>query len=115
MDDGWVDRQLQVCHRYLVSPFPADDDLKVGISANVRSGLLPIHGMRCPPVGDTTGWYIWAGDYHDDPDFFSPLHVGHLPSWCPAAVPYLQMPPGWRFLVAGDYEDVWYDDELTTV
>jgi hypothetical protein len=26
--------------------------------------------------------------------------------------PYLALPPGWRFLLAPGYEDVWYDPTL---
>jgi hypothetical protein len=26
--------------------------------------------------------------------------------------PYLALPPGWRFLIAPDYEDVWFDESL---
>lgn len=87
--------------------------LKIGISRNVLDGLLPINGLRHPPAGDTTGWYIWAGkELSPDPDFFVPLHVEHLPDWCPEAVRFLGLPPGWRFLVAGEYEDAWEDPAL---
>jgi hypothetical protein len=88
----------------------------VGISLNVKNGLQPINGLRHPPEGDTTGWYIWAGeDFSDDPDFFVPLHVKHLNEWCPEIVKYLGLPPGWRFLIANDYEDVWEDPSLLDI
>jgi hypothetical protein len=87
--------------------------MKVGIARNVRDGLLPINGLRHPIEGETTGWYIWAGeDLSTDPDFFVPLHAAHLREWCPAAVRFLGLPPGWRFLVADSYEDVWEDSSL---
>jgi hypothetical protein len=31
---------------------------------------------------------------------------------CPEALPFLGLPPGYRFLVAGEYVDVWYDSTL---
>lgn len=78
-----------------------------------KVGLQPINGLRHLPEGDTTGWYIWAGEkMESDDDFFKPLHVEHLLDWCPDIKKYLGLPPGWRFLVAGDYEDVWYDESL---
>ena len=87
--------------------------LKVGIALNVREGITPINGLRHPPEGDTTGWYIYAGEeLSDDPDFFKPLHVEHLDKWCPQIKKYLGLPAGRRFLVAGDYEDVWFDESL---
>jgi hypothetical protein len=93
---------------------PSPGGSKVGISRNVRSGLLPINGLRHPPVGDTTGWYIWSGEGNppSDPDFFVPLHVEHLMEWCPLVIPYLGLPPGWRFLLTGEHEDVWNDASL---
>jgi hypothetical protein len=89
---------------------------KVGIALNVKSGQLPINGLRHPVEGDSSGWYIWAGEELDSsPDFFKPLHVEHLHEWCPDAEKYLSLPPGWRFLIAGDYEDVWFDKSLLNV
>lgn len=32
------------------------------VAANVREGIIPINGFRRPPEGDTTGWYIYAGE-----------------------------------------------------
>jgi hypothetical protein len=87
--------------------------MKVGISLNVGTGLQPVNGLRHSPVGDTSGWYIWAGEaYSSDADFFMPLHVSHLPARCQIVMPYLALPPGWRFLLADDYEDVWADPTL---
>lgn len=107
--------QRAVCARLGVTAVPAPADLKVGLARNVRTGLLPLHGLRHPPQGDTTGWYIWAGELSDADDFFEPVHVGHLPEIRPAVLPYLALPPGWRFLVAPDYEDVWEDESLLDV
>ena len=110
------DQQLECCKKQGADYFPSPAHLKVGIALNEREGLLPINGLRHPPEGDTTGWYIWAGEeLPDDPDFFKPLHIDHLPDWCPVALCYLGLPPGWRFLVAGDYEDIWYDEFLHNI
>ena len=107
------EQQLGVCRRFGVLPSPAPGHMKVGISDSIRSGLFPINGLRHPPEGDTTGWYFWAGEeLSDAPDFFQPLHVEHLIDWCPAVIPYLQLPAGWRFLLAPGVEDVWEDPSL---
>jgi hypothetical protein len=108
--------QNLVCDRYGAGFVPAPGHLKVGISKNVREGILPINGLRHFPVGDTTGWYIWGGEEPGkEADFFLPLHVEHLRDWCPAALRFLGLPPGWRFLVSGTYEDVWEDQSLLDV
>lgn len=108
--------QREVCKRFATDFFPAPDGAKVGIAVNVRDGLLPINGLRHPPAGDTTGWYIWAGEVLSEArDFFVPLHVEHLAEWCPQVTKYLGLPPGWRFLIADGYEDVWFDAGLLEV
>ena len=107
--------QKLICEKYGEEVFPSPSYLKVGISLNVKGGnLYPINGLRHPPAGDTSGWYIWAGEeFSDDEDFFVPLHIEHLNDWCPKIIKYLALPPGCRFLLGeDDYEDVWYDDTL---
>jgi len=108
-----ITAQKKMCERYRTAWVPAPDHLKLGIARNVRSGLLPLNGMRHPPHGDTTGWYIWAGEeLSTESEFFEPLHVVHLSEWCPTVLHFLGLPPGWRFLKAGDCEDVWEDPAL---
>lgn len=107
------EKRKRLALRYGYTPCTARDDEKVGVARNVRTGVLPINGVRCRPEKGTTGWYIWAGEsMSTDPDFFVPLHVSHLSEWCPDVLPYLELPPGWRFLIAPDYEDVWFDPEI---
>ena len=31
------------------------------------------------------------------------------------ALPFMALPPGWRFMVAEDYEDVWSDSTLLNI
>lgn len=110
------DLQKELCRKYEAEFLSSPTDLKVGIAANVREGVVPVNGLRHPPEGGTTGWYIYAGEeLSDDPDFFKPLHVEHLDDWCPQIKKYLGLAPGWRFLIAGDYEDVWFDESLLEV
>lgn len=104
--------QRDVCHRFGAGFVDCDLNLKLGVSSGVRSGQTPVHGLRVEPVNATSGWYIWVGALSDDPDFFLPLHGAHLPDWCPVVMPYLALPPGWRFLLAPDHEDVWFDPTL---
>lgn len=109
------DEQRAVCDRYGAQFARPDGDLKVGISKTALEGLIPLHGLRHQPEIGTTGWFIWGGEYSDADDFFVPMCLHHLTEECPAAVPYLALAPGWRFLVAPDYEDVWYDGSLLEV
>lgn len=105
--------QREICQRFGADYCPSPISLKVGVSLNVRDGIAPVNGLRHSPEGDTTGWYIWAGEeLSNASDFFKPLHVEHLDEWCPQIKKYLGLPPGWRFLISGDYEDVWFDETL---
>lgn len=105
--------QREVCKRFAAEFLPSSDGEKLGIAEGVRQGLLPINGLRHRPSGDTSGWYVWAGEeLSDAPDFFVPLHIEHLDEWRPQVKKYLGLAPGWRFLIAEDHEDVWFDSAL---
>ena len=117
MPVGSARPQHHVLERVGVHPAPPAPGSKVGIARNVRqAGLWPINGLRHPPTEDTNGWYIWAGDeLSDSPGFFAPLHVEHVAEWRDGITPYLALPPGWRFQIAPDHEDVWFDESLLAV
>jgi hypothetical protein len=112
-----VKEQRAVCTRFGVDWYESPPHLKLGVTKDVRTDLQPINGLRHPPQGDTTGWYIWSGEMPcpDDLGLWVPLHVSHLSEWCPRVLPYLGLPPGWRFLLAEGYEDVWEDKSLLKV
>ncbi|MEI5681373.1 MULTISPECIES: immunity protein Imm33 domain-containing protein [unclassified Mesorhizobium] len=105
--------QRVLCVRFEAQFYGCDLRLKLGVSRAVRERLRPLNGLRMPPENGTSGWYIWAGEaFSDADDFFVPLHGEHLDEWAPAVLPYLALPPGWRFLIDGSYEDVWHDEQL---
>ena len=107
--------QKDICRQFNVEYFSSPTSLKVGIALNVRDDIQPINGLRHPPEADSSGWYIWAGEeLSDDYNFFQPLHIEHLGDWCPQIQKFLGLPPGWRFIKTGDYEDVWFDESLLT-
>ena len=110
------EKQRDVCLKFGATYLASDDNLKVGISRNFDRHQFPINGLRHPPAGDTTGWYIWSGDtFSTDPDFFMPIHTMHLRDQCPEILKFLGLGPGWRFLVAPGHEDVWFDAKLLDV
>jgi hypothetical protein len=96
---------------YLASP----PESKLGFALSTK-GLKPLNGLRHPPQGGTNGWYLWCGEeYSDAADFFQPLHTRHVYEDYPQVVKLLGLPPGYRFLLVGDYLDVWYDASLLDV
>lgn len=98
--------------RFGVAPLPVLRGTRVGISETALRGERPLDGLRIEPEGDLSGWFLWCGEMEDHEDFFVPLHVEHLIERCPIVLPYLELPPRWRFVLAPDYEDVWYDPEV---
>jgi hypothetical protein len=84
--------------------------------ATSTEGLIPFNGLRHPPAGDTTGWYLWCGEeFSEAPDYFAAIHTYHLYEMYPQFIPLLGLPPGFRFLIAGGYLDVWFDAALLKV
>ncbi len=111
-----VQSQIEICRKYNDEYTPIDPGLKLGISDNFFSGVLPLNGLRHPPENDTCGWYLWAGEeLLQTPDFFKPMHVSHLIEQNSEVVRFLALPPGWRFLTDNTYVDVWFDDRLLKV
>jgi hypothetical protein len=106
-----VEEQRQVCDAHGAPCEPPDPSSRVGIALHTLH-LTPLHGLRTPPHVDMCGWYLWGGEWSDEPDFFQPLCVRHLPERCPLAVRFLGLPPGWRFLTDGEVSDVWLDRAL---
>ena len=108
-----INEQKEICKKFNTEHFPCTDGWKIGVSKNISGGEMPINGLRYNPENGTMGWYIWAGNYSDDPNFFEPIHVEHLIEKCPLVLKYLGLPPGWRFQIdEKGYEDVWEDKEL---
>lgn len=109
--------QQEICTKYGYKFEPANLHLIVGVSHGVQKGIEPIHALRHPAGNNTTGWYIWTGEYSDADDFFEPLHVVHLTERCPLLLPYLGLPAGCRVLLAekGNYIDVWEDLSLLDI
>lgn len=110
-------RQREVCERYRAEFCPPSNGSKLGVARDIDSRTQPLNGLRHPPVGDTCGWYIWRGGDlpQDADDYFQPMHVTHLGDVCPEAIEFLGLAPGWRFLSAEGYIDVWYDETLLQI
>lgn len=102
----------KLCAQFGAAFLPPLAGSRVGIAIQTL-GRRPLNGMRLEPAGSACGWYLWAGEeLSTADDFFEPLCVEHLPQRCPGALPFLALPPGWRFLTDGEYVDVWFDPAL---
>ena len=94
---------------------PAEAGQLAGVGRDLAYGAVvswPVHGLRHPPSGDTSGWYLWTGERSDAADFFVPLHPEHFIARVPGLVAELPAPPGTRFIIAPGHRDVWFDETL---
>lgn len=90
-----VDQQKRFCRHFGADFLPSDEWLKIGISRDFDPERIPIHGLRHPPEGDTTGWYIWSGeDFSEARDFFVVWHTRHVYDRYPALGMCLGLAPG---------------------
>jgi hypothetical protein len=105
--------QRHICQTYGAAFDPPVPSSKVGIALQTMS-RIPINGMRIPPTETTCGWYIYAGEEcSSDPHFYQPMCLEHLERHCRFALPFVCLPPGWRFLTDGrGYIDAWFDEQL---
>jgi len=107
-------RKQTICETKGIDPVKPASGSKLEIAIETI-GQTPINGLRQKEENGTNGWYIWCGEtMSENDDFFSPLLVEHISEHLPEVKKYLELPPGYRFLIDGNnYEDnVWYDEKL---
>jgi len=110
-----VHHQKDVCDKYSAEYAPPKLDHKLGIALETI-GKLPVNGVRHTEENGTCGWYIWCGEeMGQDSDFFKPLHVSHIAEYLPEIERFLALPSGYRVLIANEYEDVWYDESISSM
>ncbi len=101
-----------ICKELGVNPMPPRPDEILGL-ARVARTAFHIWGDRTRPENGMCGWLIGSGENTGALDFFETTHVAHLAETCPLALPFLDLPPGYRFITDKDgYVDVWFDEEL---
>ena len=110
--NGECVQYMDISQKFNVKAIPCKNNEKLGIALDTL-GKFPINGLRHKPENGTCGWYIWCGEtMSKDPSFFKSLHVSHINDYLPQIEQYLSLPPGYRFLLASNHEDVWYDSTL---
>ena len=101
-----------LCDRVGCAPNYVGARAKLAAAPSLFGSEWPIKGIRHLPAKGTCGWYIWSGEFSEDPNFFQPQHAEHVFTARPEVVDYLGLPPGWGFIIAPGYEDTWQDDTL---
>jgi hypothetical protein len=107
--------QRRLCHRIGCDPQYVDGSATLGVAPALFGSDWPIMGIRHRPLGGVCGWYVWTGEFSPDPDFFQPSTAERVWDARPEVAGYLGLPPGWGFVIAPGYEDVWQDATLLSV
>jgi len=94
---------------------PQPDDV-IGLALDTLR-TMPLNGLRYPPQEGGSGWYIWGGDKMlQTADFFSPIQVRYLGDYVSGLLPFLDLPPGFRFLTDNrGRQKAWFDGSLLDV
>jgi hypothetical protein len=107
MTESLEELQRRICQTFgaaVEAPLPGT---RVGIALQTLD-RVPIYGVRIAPTEGMCGWYIHAGEGSNAVDFYQALCVDHLSDYCKFALPFLCLPPGWRFITDGKgYIDAW--------
>jgi hypothetical protein len=112
---GLVESQRHVCIAQGCEFVPAWGQDNAGVVLSTV-GMKPINGLRHPVSVGTTGWFVWCGEtFSDIPDFFQPICIDQSVERLPLVEDLLGLPPGYRFLTADGYEDVWFDESLLDI
>lgn len=107
--------QKEICKKF-GAEFIASLDNENLYLAIQTIGQYPINGLRKKSLHGTCGWFIWCGEgMSQGGDFFKPLYVKQVNEHLPDIEQYLALPPGYRFLISEDYEDIWYDSLLLSM
>lgn len=111
-----VRKEQTVCEWMNTNPDTPKPDSIIGLAIN-SLGKGEINGLRHPKSNTSSGWFIWSGEYSENENFFSPVCMKHLNKYLDdKVIEYLDLPSGYRFLVAGNnYEDVWFDEKLLNI
>lgn len=101
--------QKRICRMYRTEYTPPEPGSNLGIALSTME-QEPIEGVRLQVEKGTCGWYIHGGEYLAADDFCDSLCVDHVFERCRLALPFLGLPPGWRFRTdtEGTFE-AWFD------
>jgi len=99
-----------------VDPRRPHPDETLGLALDTLR-TMPLNGLRHPLADGASGWYVWGGEnISESADFFSPIRVRHLSDYVPSVLPFLDLPPGFRFLTdTSGHQKVWFDGSLLDV
>ncbi|MDO6547631.1 immunity protein Imm33 domain-containing protein [Pseudoalteromonas carrageenovora] len=109
-----LDVQQKCCEHYGAESDVPKFEQMVAISEGVYEGNLPIEGVRYKAPEHMTGWYLTTDLYDGDVSNLKTVHFQHIAEKRPEIAIYMSLPAGYRFLLGGEEEHVWFDEKVAT-
>jgi hypothetical protein len=106
------ENQKACCNHYNADFIPPNQDQMVAISEGVLSGALEIEGVRYPSPEHMSGWWLTTDLYNGDVNSLKTVHFSHVAEARPEIAQYMALPFGYRFVLGGKSEHVWFDGEV---
>ncbi len=104
--------QQECCEHYSSNYTPTELEQLVVISDGIYEGAVPVEGVRYPSPSHMTGWWLTTDNYNGDVDTLQSVHFRHIVEKRPELAIYMGLKPGYRFLLGGKDEHVWFDEKV---
>lgn len=105
--------QRDCCTHYQADFMPPGRDKLVVISEGVYEEGTQIEGVRYPSPDHMSGWWLTTEKYTGDIGTLKTVHFQHIIDKRPEVAIYMALPFGYRFILGGTSEHVWFDSEVS--
>lgn len=105
-------KQEACCAHYSAGFLPPDAMQLVVISDGVLLGEHEVEGVRYPSPDHMSGWWLTTSLYSGNLESLKTVHFKHIAEALPNIAQYMGLPHGYRFVLGGQSEHVWFDSEV---
>ena len=109
-----LELQRECCENYGSAFLPSETNQLVVVSDGVLEGITHIEGVRYPSPIHMTGWWLTTDEYDGNIDSLKNIHYKHIMAKLPKVAMYLALSYGYRFLLLGEDEHVWFDEKVSS-
>jgi hypothetical protein len=103
--------QQECCENFKSQYSPIDQEQLVVISKGVYEGD-PLEGVRYPSPEHMSGWWLTTDQYDGNTESLITVHFSHIIEHRPEVAIYMALPYGYRFMLGGKEEHVWFDEDV---
>ena len=107
-----IETQKRCCSHYSTQFVPPSYNNMVVISDGVYEGGEPVEGVRYPSPPHMSGWWLTTNKYNGDSRTLKTVHYQHIIEERPDLAIYMALPYGYRFMLGGEKDFVWFDVEI---